>query len=215
MFGFGVTWCDEVGVKDTIGYPITGAFGEPGGDQAFENGVIFWNPASDSFVVLRSDNHRWQYHRAHRRYSTERAAPNVVGKVVLQGRAAGAGAVLSIANGPYLASDLSGYFSLLAYEQVTMRISYPGYLDRVAVVKVDADCAGCAGTQIDMREVVLTAGDVNGDNRIDILDLSYVGYRFSGSDARADLNGDGVVDILDLSMLGSNFGRLGPEPWQR
>ena len=53
------------------------------------------------------------------------------------------------------------------------------------------------------------------DNRIDILDLSYVGYRFAGSDARADLNDDGIVDILDLSMVGTNFGRIGPELWQR
>ena len=162
--------------------------------------------------MLRIDNHRWQYYRAHRRYNPERAAPNVVGQVVLQGRAAQPGVVLSIANGPYLATDMSGRFGFLADGQVTVRISHPGFLDTVATVRAST---GGAGTQLDTREIVLTAGDVNGDNRIDILDLSYVGYRFAGADARADLNDDGIVDILDLSMVGTNFGRIGPELWQQ
>jgi YVTN family beta-propeller protein len=209
MFGFGVTWCNEAGVKDTIGYPITAAFGEPGGDQAFENGRVFWNPASDSYVVLRNDNHRWQYYRAHRRYSTAPAEPNVTGTVVLQGRTDHRGTVVSIANGPYLATDITGRFGFRAEGLVTLRVGHPGYLDAMATVKASTD------GRLDMPEIVLSGGDINGDNQIDILDLSYVGYRFAGDDLLADLNRDGVVDILDLSLVGANFGQAGPAIWQR
>jgi hypothetical protein len=54
---------------------------------------------------------------------------------------------------------------------------------------------------------------VNGDNRVDVRDLSYVAWRFGGADAQADINDDGVVDILDLTMTAGNFGQVGPTTW--
>ena len=59
---------------------------------------------------------------------------------------------------------------------------------------------------------VVQAKDIS---RIDILDLSYVGYHFGSDEPAADLNGDGRVDILDLSMVGANFGQTGPILWER
>ncbi len=61
-----------------------------------------------------------------------------------------------------------------------------------------------------MDAVTLLAGDINGDRRIDILDMAYIGAQFGGHDSRADVNADGVVDILDLVLTASNFGRSSP-----
>lgn len=49
-------------------------------------------------------------------------------------------------------------------------------------------------------------GDLNNDNRVDILDLSILLSRFNTSDTDADLNNDGRVDLLDLSTLLSKWG---------
>jgi hypothetical protein len=168
---------------------------------------VFWNPASDAYYVLRTDNGRWQWYRAHRRYE-EQLAPNVTGRVRLQGRAEGRGAVLTSPAGPHTASGENGAFGLHYEGQLELTIRHPGYLDVVAVVK-----AGAAA--LDMGEIVLLGGDMNGDNRVDILDVSYIGSRFGTADARADVNGDGTVDILDLSVVGANFGRTGPIRWER
>jgi YVTN family beta-propeller protein len=209
MFGFGVTWCDEPGVKDTIGYPIGGQYGTLGGDQAFANGSVFWNPDSDAYYVLRNDTMRWQYYRAHRRYHVDEVEANVSGQVRLQGRADHSGTILVSPQGPHTATAQDGSFGLNYQGQTTLRISHPGYLDVLATIKADAS------TLLDLNEIVLLGGDVNGDNCVDILDVSYVGYHFSSADAQADLTGDGVVNILDLSIVGANFGQAGPILWSR
>ncbi len=212
MFGFGVTWCDQDAtrgrVKDVIGYPIGWEYGSIGGDQAFENGRVFWNPASDAYYVLRTDNHRWQYYRAHRRYERE-LAPNVIGHVNLQGRKGAGGVVLLGEGGMRVAADEQGRFGFYYVGRTTVRIHKPGYLDVIATIKASPDA------RLDIGEITLPGGDVNGDGRIDILDMSYVGYHFGDADSGADLNGDGRVDILDLSLVGANFGRTGPIYWQR
>jgi hypothetical protein len=50
-------------------------------------------------------------------------------------------------------------------------------------------------------------GDVNGDGKIDVIDLSRLLARWNTSDSSADLNGSGRVDILDLSVLLSQWGK--------
>ena len=47
--------------------------------------------------------------------------------------------------------------------------------------------------------------DVNGDGRINILDLVQIANGFGKSDS--DLNGDGVVNILDLTLVVQQFGQ--------
>ena len=55
-------------------------------------------------------------------------------------------------------------------------------------------------------------GDVNGDCKVDIIDLSIVGGTFgkttgqAGYSPNADLNNDGKIDIIDLSTVGGAFG---------
>jgi hypothetical protein len=67
---------------------------------------------------------------------------------------------------------------------------------------------------VDLGEITLIGGDINGDNEIDVRDLSYVAWQFDESDPKADINGDGVVDIFDLSLIAGNFGRKGPIEWK-
>ncbi len=55
-------------------------------------------------------------------------------------------------------------------------------------------------------------GDLNGDNRVDVLDLSYMLGRYGTGDASADINSDGSVTIIDLSILLTNYGRVFSAP---
>lgn len=48
-------------------------------------------------------------------------------------------------------------------------------------------------------------GDMNGDGRVDMLDLSYLLFKWRTADAVADINSDGIVDMLDLSTLLTNW----------
>ena len=50
-------------------------------------------------------------------------------------------------------------------------------------------------------------GDLNGDNKVTIADLSILLSNFNKTGDTADLNGDGKVTIADLSILLSNWGK--------
>jgi dockerin type I repeat protein len=91
----------------------------------------------------------------------------------------------------------------------TVRASMPGYLS----AESDKPIKMMVGSAVDMGEVTLYGGDINGDDRVDVLDLSYVAWHFDEYDSQADINGDGQVDILDLSLTAGNFGRVGPTVW--
>jgi hypothetical protein len=62
----------------------------------------------------------------------------------------------------------------------------------------------------------LLEGDVNNDNKCNILDLSALGSAFGTSPPSnkwADFNRDNKANILDLSTLGGSFGSNGQQPW--
>lgn len=67
------------------------------------------------------------------------------------------------------------------------------------------------------NDIILLAGDVNGDNRVNIQDLSAMGNLFGSPPTASlpctDLNQDGTVNILDLSRAASNYGEQGPLDW--
>lgn len=52
----------------------------------------------------------------------------------------------------------------------------------------------------------LAYGDVNGDNKVDIFDLSALLSQYGTVNAADDVNGDGQVGILDLSTILSHYG---------
>jgi hypothetical protein len=115
--------------------------------------------------------------------------------------------------GPYKAyTDPTGYFKLEGVEAVTYEVQaeMDSYLDSVALgVEV------AAGECPDIGATKLLGGDVSGDGRIDISDITYIASRFGSTDPTADVNDDGVVNILDLAMAAANHGRTGPASWLR
>jgi chitodextrinase len=62
-----------------------------------------------------------------------------------------------------------------------------------------------AGT-LTAATVTAKIGDLNGDNQVNITDLSIFLSNWNTSSATADLNHDGTVNIIDLSILLSNWG---------
>ena len=87
---------------------------------------------------------------------------------------------------------------------------------------LDAEKTGqvvVAGDTTTLCQVKLLAGDASDDDVINILDLSFMGFRFGlcvgdpGWDARADVNNDGCINILDLVGAGANFNKTSPVPW--
>ncbi|MCP4358984.1 MAG: DUF11 domain-containing protein [Chloroflexi bacterium] len=73
-----------------------------------------------------------------------------------------------------------------------------------------------ATTSYDFGELKMS--DANGDNVVNIQDLSLLSgaYGTTTGDAdynpAADFNGDGIVNILDLSLLSGNYGLVGENP---
>jgi hypothetical protein len=138
------------------------------------------------------------------------------GRVLLQGRSEHGNTQVSGSLAPmrvnrsYTASD--GSFMLTATHGegfYTLSASAVGYLTAEGSRPVKL----AVGSEVALAPITLLGGDINGDNVIDIRDLSYVAYHFGGPDAQSDVNGDGQVDILDLTLIAGNFGKKGPTPW--
>jgi YD repeat-containing protein len=86
-----------------------------------------------------------------------------------------------------------------------------------ALSKVSRTVVLSAGDNPSVDFEVLSVGDLNNDDGVDILDFSILRTTFgrctgdTGYDGRADLNGDGCVDIADFSLMRVSFGKFGPE----
>lgn len=50
-------------------------------------------------------------------------------------------------------------------------------------------------------------GDLNGDNTVNVTDLSILLTNYGTSSSTADVNSDGTVNVLDMSILLSNYGK--------
>ena len=66
--------------------------------------------------------------------------------------------------------------------------------------------------EVDLGEIVLVAGDVNGDNKINISDMGAFRQEFGKTgenitNALTDVNGDGKVNIADMGIFRQNFGK--------
>jgi hypothetical protein len=58
--------------------------------------------------------------------------------------------------------------------------------------------------------LTLPAGDVTGDDTIDIFDVTFIASRYGSNDPLADVTGDGAIDIFDLTLVANNLGLSGP-----
>jgi hypothetical protein len=85
----------------------------------------------------------------------------------------------------------------------------PGvFVDRVVFSSVAScvptdtgDNCAIAATPTPTPTPIAGSGDINGDGKVNVLDLSALLAKWGTSDAAADLNHDGTVNVLDLSKL--------------
>jgi hypothetical protein len=73
-----------------------------------------------------------------------------------------------------------------------------------------------AGEHVILGDVVLLAGDVDGDDVIGLTDLVALGRNYNTDpvvEPVTDLNADGKVNIFDLVLIGANYGLEGPSEW--
>ena len=144
-------------------------------------------------------------------------APKVEGSVTLQSPGSRTVTVSGV--------SLSGQDSVNVASGAGFALSLPSTAGTGASYELtaSADCHLSAKTQTtlvsspsDNNNITLLAGDVNGDNRINIQDLAAMGNLFGsapGSLPCTDLDESGTVNILDLSRAASNYGQEGPLDW--
>ena len=118
--------------------------------------------------------------------------------------------MVTSASGAQATTDAAGKFAVGGSEPVTAR--YPGFLSAMAAPGTAAAHASATGdtSTNSVGTITLLAGDLNGDDVINIFDLAIIANALDTSDPKADLNGDGVVNILDVALIASNFGQQGP-----
>jgi hypothetical protein len=137
----------------------------------------------------------------------------ISGQVSLQGRRDYSQITVKDASGQQTQTDAQGSFTLAGADSLT--ISYPGYLSAQASAEQISQASSDGVEALNLGSIQLLAGDVNGDNLIDILDLAYMGTRLYTADPLGDLNDDGTVNILDLAMAAGNYRQSGPlTNWQ-
>jgi hypothetical protein len=122
----------------------------------------------------------------------------VTGQVELQGSSDHSGA--TVTNGhTQVQTGADGRFQVEAPpdQPYSLLISAPGYLSAKTEGTVSA-----GSTAVEVGPLKLLGGDVTGDDRVNIFDLSYLGSRY--------VNRDGAVNIFDLTVTASNYGRFGP-----
>jgi hypothetical protein len=139
--------------------------------------------------------------------------------VDLQGRADESGAEVCAWQGGVevecTVTDEAGYYSFTLQEGTyDVTIEMARYLDAEKAGQVVV-----AGGTTTLCQVKLLGGDASDDDVINILDLSFMGYRFGSCvgdpdyDPRADINNDGCINILDIVAAGVNFNKTSPVPW--
>jgi hypothetical protein len=176
----------------------------------------------------------------------------VIGHAYLGGRSDHAGVLIKRAGVIMATTAGDGGYAfacpVVAGATLALAAEHPGYVSASKSFVVPTSLTVDSGT------VTLVAGDVAGpqivvaraagcpgastvqmagpsDNRINIIDLTFVSSRFgaSASDAnwrptpdgchpewvnyRADVNGDGTCDIYDVVLVGNGFGTKGPLAW--
>lgn len=132
----------------------------------------------------------------------------VEGQVELQGRGQSSGVTVATAD-QQVQTDAAGHFEIGVTGNYRLTVTNPGYLSAQAegnptlVTRPDA-------TTLNLGHITLSAGEVTGDNAINVLDLVFIANYYGRQNVLADLNGDGMVTILDLALAAANYGQHGP-----
>ena len=130
------------------------------------------------------------------------------GTVALQGRTDPSGVIIVNSTGEQAPTDVDGYFAIIA--EGRLNFNFPGYLSVQANLPEGMAINQPEAEATKLGLITLLAGDMNGDNVVDILDLANLAQRYQSTDPMADLNADGIVDILDLALVAGNYQRQGP-----
>ena len=133
------------------------------------------------------------------------------GLAALQQRTNHAGIVVTNSAGYQTVTLADGSFGIPANE--TIDFAFPSYLSARADLRprlVSEQAKPGEITTVDLGTVTLLAGDVNGDDVVNILDVAHVANNFLTKDPSADLNADGLVNIFDLVVVASNYRLQGP-----
>jgi len=195
---------DSTGLDATVGNRAGYAYApQPGSDLASVQGIVFSmngayrvEPRNDSDIVPIAPQ------------------PSITGIVNLERTELRAGIVVELSglSSPAVTKSDGAYtIESVPPGTYTIRAFAPGYLsaERQGVQILP-------GHTIQLPPLTLVGGDANGDNRINISDLTIVGSNFGQcppGDMWADLTKDGCVNLSDLVLVGQNFGRQGPLPW--
>jgi hypothetical protein len=126
------------------------------------------------------------------------------GTLLLQGRADHSGVVVTNGAGQQAVTAADGSFTIP--QDGALTFEHPGYLSAQAGPVAASGEAQTAA----LGSFTLLAGDINGDNTVNIFDLVYMAQKYGLPDDLADLNADGKVDVLDLVLSASNYGVQGP-----
>lgn len=132
----------------------------------------------------------------------------VEGQVELQGRGQSSGVMVTAAD-QQVQTDSTGRFEIGVAGTYLLTLTNPGYLSARAEGSLSAtDLPG--PRTFSLGRITLPAGEVTGDDEINILDLAFIASRYGQQQLTADLNGDGTVSIFDLVLAAANYNRRGP-----
>jgi hypothetical protein len=131
-----------------------------------------------------------------------------IGTIALEGRSDHSGVIVGNATGQIVQTEADGYFAISGGDSLSFEL--PGYLSAEADLRENLAAGQADDEPVDLGTVNMQAGDVNGDDRVDVLDLALIAQRYLTADPLADLNADGRVNILDLALVGGNYQQQGP-----
>jgi len=146
--------------------------------------------------------------------SVRRSTGDLTGRVILERRPSNGGANVCVSrlctttaeDGSYLLPDVS------PGPQAVM-VSRESYLRTWREVDVPIGL-------LELPEVTLLAGDVNGDDHIEQFDAMSLGFAWNSTpmdmhwDGRSDITDDGNVNILDMVGVQFNWDARAPGPWE-
>ena len=131
---------------------------------------------------------------------------SVVGRVMLQGRSNHQGATISV-SGRSAITSADGSFTIESVPAGTRELcaQMAGYLPYSL-----SGLIVYAGRVVVLSDIVLYAGDINGDGLVNLFDLVAVSIRYgtqASSSTPEDVNGDGNVNLFDLVLVSTNYGK--------
>jgi hypothetical protein len=137
----------------------------------------------------------------------------VQGQVELQGKDNWQGVMVTAAS-QQAQTAAGGQFQIGVGGAYLLNLAAPGYLSARAEGNPLAMALPDAAT-VNLGRITLRAGEVTGDDRIDIFDLAFMARYYGQPNLLADINSDGTVNIYDLSLAAANYGQRGPiTAWQ-